>query len=236
MDGKTPSGSPGVAAEAGHWKRLTEGFIRRPGLAQKNLSALAEAGLIDAVPNRFQRFMGVMYMRYRIAFRSETIGVDDVDKRQTWRARWLGLRPLRAPFLVWEGGIAPGDLTGFSASPSYLIRHLLTAYHPGENARYDLALLAAHPGALEALRAQLVPIVADPDHWKRDLVVYEGYHERLLTLVDRALDGDFSIDDPESVASDASLRGFVGWCSAQPRTAREAVRAALRGEISLRPR
>jgi len=232
----SPSASSAIAPEEpSRWRRITEGLVRHPGVARRNLEALFVAGRIDEVPTPFQVFMGTMYMRYRVLFRFETIGRDTASRRRTTWAYWLSWRPLRAPFLLWEGVVAPGDLTGFSASPGFLVRHLMSAYHPGENATYDLALLSAHPGTLEALRVRVAEVVADASHWKRDLVVYEGYHERLLGLIDRAIAGDFALCDAEAIGSDASLRGFVRWCLAQPPTLREAVRAAFRGEISLHP-
>ena len=215
---------------------MVEGLFRSPQRGREHLERLGSAGLIDEVPTPFQVVMGVLYMRYRILFRSETIGRDTAPVRDTKRARWLAWRPLRAPFLLWEGAVAPGDLTGFSARPGFLVRHLISAYHPGENASYDLALLAVHPGFLAFLRDRVAEVVADPHHVARDLVVYEGYHERLLTLVDRALDGDFSTRDATALASDTSLRGFVRWCASQPATFGDALRAAARGEFSLRPR
>lgn len=202
-----------------------------------NLQALRRAGAIDAVPSAFQVFLGVLYMRYRVAFRSDTIGVDAAPVRSTRRARLLDRRLLRAPFLVGERVIAPLDLTGFAATPRYLRRHLVGAYHPGENALYDLAMLTAWPGELECLRSEVAAIVNGTHPrgaWLRDLVVYDGYHERLLTLIDRALAGDFALP-PDAIASDASLRGFVAWCCAQPGTPRSAIHALRAGELSLAP-
>ena len=210
-------------------------LLPRPDRIRGNLRALELAGQIDEIPTLFQVFMGVLYMRYRILFRSDTVGVDRVPLRQTPWARRMAWRPLRAPFLIWEQVVAPFDLTGFPARPDFLVRHLVGAYHPGENAQYDLSLLAAHPGYLDDLQKRVSAVVADPDHWYRDLVVYEGYHERLLTLVDRALQGDFTMSDSDAIASDASLRGFVRWCCAQPMSLAQAFRAARRGELSLRP-
>jgi hypothetical protein len=225
-----------LAVEPARWWRVLEGLVRSPARGRSHLRRLRSEGLIDEVPTPFQVVMGAMYMRYRILFRSETIGQDTGPLRDTRRARWLAWRLLRAPFLLWEGAVAPGDLTGFSARPGFLVRHVISAYHPGDNASYDLALLKAHPGFLEILRERVAVVVADPHHAARDLVVYEGYHERLLMLVDRALAGDFRMTDPAAIDSDASLRGFVRWCATQPATPRAALRAALRGEVSLRPR
>jgi len=210
-------------------------LLPRPDRTRRNLEALHAAGQIDEIPTLFQVFMGVLYMRYRIVFRSDTVGVDSVPQRETVRAARMAWRVFRAPFLLWERVIAPFDMTGFAATPDFLVRHLVGAYHPGENATYDLSLLAGHPGYLEKAHERVKDVVADPEHWYRDLVVYEGYHDRLLKLVERALEGDFSLSDSEAIASDASLRGYVRWCCSQPASFAQAVGALRRGEISLRP-
>lgn len=213
-------------------------LLPHPERTRRNLEALHAAGAIDAVPTLFQVFLGVLYMRYRIVFRSETIGVDDAPVRQTRRARLLARRWVRAPFLARERVVAPFDLTGLAATPEFLHRHLIGAYHPGENALYDLALLTAWPGRLEALRTEVAALV-EGHHprgdWLRDLVVYEGYHERLLGLVDQAIAGDLDLRDAGAIASDASLRGFVAWCCNQPATPAEALAAWREGELSLAP-
>jgi len=71
--------------------------------------------------------------------------------------------------------------------------------------------------------------------WLQDLCVYEGYHVTLLGLVDRALAGDFVSED-SSIPSDASLAGFLAWCSDQPRTPAETVVAWRSGRFTLDPR
>ncbi|MFT4625983.1 MAG: hypothetical protein ACI8PZ_004654 [Myxococcota bacterium] len=215
-------------------------LLRRPTRIAANLTRLRAAGRIDAEPTLWQVFLGVLYMRYRVTFRADTVGVADPGQiRATLRARLLAHRPLRLPFLVAERVIAPRDLTGLIASPEFLERHLLGAFHLEDHAVYDLELLACHPGRLVQLRDR-VAAVAEGDtrraRWLQDLVVYDGYHARLLALVDRALAGDFDVLEPGGIASDASLREFIRWCCAAPATPAATVQALREGTFSLDPR
>ena len=193
-------------------------LLYRADAMREHLSRLHAAGLIDAVPTPFQVFQGVLYMRYRLLFRPESVGVGSTPVRATWRARWLERRHVRFPFLVRERVIAPWDLTGFGSDPAYLHRHLLGAYHPADHAVYDLALLSVHDGALSRLRAE-VGAVIDGSHpraeWLRDLCVYEGYHENLLRLVDRAR-SEGAFDAADAIPTDTTLRAFAAWMCARP--------------------
>ena len=185
---------------------------------RRNLHLLHRAGLITAVPTRFQVLLGWLYMVRRLLFRPETIGVGQAPVRPTRWARRLAWRPIRLPFLLWERAIAPLDLVGFSRSPAFLERHLLGAFHAEDQALYDLALLAPHPGRLTRLRERVAEVVAEETpraRWLADLCVFEGYHPRLLRLVDRALAGDFT-PEVDARPADVTLRGFVDWCLAQP--------------------
>ena len=125
-----------------------------------HLGMLAERGVIEAAPNLWQMELGVLRMWHRVLFRGDTIGTcEDQPVRSTWRARLLRWRPLRFPFLLWERAIAPLDHSGL-AQPSWrMIRHLLAAHHDANQFAYDLEILRARPGALEALREEAEQVV-----------------------------------------------------------------------------
>ncbi|TNE85180.1 MAG: hypothetical protein EP330_27675 [Deltaproteobacteria bacterium] len=209
-------------------------FLGRARRVQANVQRLADAGLVDRAPTLTQCAFGVLYMLHRIVRRPESIGIADAPERETWRARLLAKRPIRAPFLLASRTIRPWDLTGFASSPRFLRRHLVGTYHPGDNALYDLALLASFPGELEKLRAQVAEASAGETlrgRWLQDLCVYEGYHEHLAELVDRALAGDLE-PRVEGLPTDATLRGYVDFLLAQPEDAGAVLRAWRDGELS----
>lgn len=208
-----------------------------PRRVEEGLARVEAAGLVERVPNRWQVGLGVLRMWHRVLFRSETIGTSSDDPvRDSWRARALRWRPLRAPFLVAERAIAPLDFSGLVSSPERVTRHLLGAHHDGAQFVYDFALLSVHPGRLEALveRARAVVEGDDPRaEWLRDLVVYDGYHERLLAEARRALTDGVSLpraldDDP-----DVSFTGYLRWCARQPETLEATVDAWRRGEYTI---
>lgn len=213
--------------------RMQRAFLRDPDAIQANLRALHDAGLIDDIPTLFQVSMGVAHMWHRILFRPDTIGVaPDVPVRDTWRARVMERRWARFPFLVRERVIHPFELTGLATSTAALRAHVMGAFHPGEQALYDFAILAAWPGELEALRDELQSLV-DGTHprgaWLADLCVYENYHQHALALVEGALQGRFESDSDRE--ADTTLRGFVRFLCTQPETATAALRALREGRL-----
>jgi len=213
-------------------------FLVDPELVLWHLDELYARGRIDSKPNLWQMSMGIFYMFHRLMFRSETVGVDDAPVRGTWRARLFRHRLARFPFLVWEKAIDPLDFTGLAGRPERKLPHLLGAYHPGENAIYDLECLSWNDEALRKLRTLVAEVVEGKSRraeFLRDLTVYEGYHERLLGLVDRALAGDYSPREGEEDHPDRTLRGFIRWCAAQPETPEETFSAFLRGQIRFGP-
>lgn len=208
-----------------------------PARIQARLERLQAAGVIDRAPSLWQVWMGVLYMWTRVVRRPETIGLSDGEpERQTRRARLLTNRLLRLPAVLRYRVVNPLDQVGLGSSTAHIQRHLVGAYHPGDNYTYDLQILSVEPGALEALRERVEAVVQGtaPDATlQRDLVVYEGYHERLLAELDRWLsDGRASLPDHP----DTTLRAFMAWCCAQPDGPAATVRALRRGELSLMPR
>lgn len=208
-------------------------FLGRARRVHANVQRLADAGLIDRAPTLTQCSFGVLYMLHRIVRRPESIGIADAPERRTLRARVLARRPVRAPFLLASRTIRPWDLTGFASSPRFLRRHLVGTYHPGDNALYDLALLSSFPGELERLREQVAEARAGETRrgrWLQDLCVYEGYHDHLAGLVDRAIAGDLEPREA-GLPTDATLRGYVDFLLQQPEDIGEALAAWREGRL-----
>ncbi|HRI65995.1 MAG TPA: hypothetical protein PK156_17225 [Polyangium sp.] len=218
--------------------RFYQFVLRNPERVEWHLEQLHKNGRIDKKPNLWQVTMGIMYMLHRMVFRPATIGIDDAPVHDTWRARLWSYRPLRFPFLLWQRAIDPLDLTGLSGSMERKHSHLVGAYHPGNNALYDLECMTVDPQAIRALREDVVHIIAGQTSRARllkDLTVYAGYHERLLGLIDRALEGDFAPAVGHENHPDTTLRGFLGWCAAQPASPEATFAAWAQGDLHFGP-
>jgi hypothetical protein len=209
--------------------------LRDPPRIRANLVALHQAGLIDAVPTLSQVGWGVAHMVHRIVFRPDTVGVAPDDAvREGWRARLLEHRVARAPWLLWEDVIHPLELTGLATTNAALRAHVMGAFHPGDQCLYDLAILSAWPGELELLQQELQALLEGRHPrgtWLADLCVYEGYHARVLGLVERALLGDFGAE--HEVDADTTLRGYVRFLCSQPATSGDAWAAWREGRLSM---
>ncbi|HJL19779.1 MAG TPA: hypothetical protein RMH99_29215 [Sandaracinaceae bacterium LLY-WYZ-13_1] len=216
---------------------LAQPWLLFPERVERGLRRVEAAGLVERTPNRWQIGLGVLRMWHRLLFRSETVGTCALDPvRSTWRARLLEHRALRFPFLVAERAIAPLDFSGLASSPERIIRHLLGAHHDGLQFAYDLALLSAYPDKLEELleRARRVVDGRDPrGGWLRDLVVYEGYHERLLEAVEQVLAQGIELPPEVEADPDISFLGYLRWCAAQPETPEATLEAWRRGEYTM---
>lgn len=200
---------------------LSRLLLVQPTAVDERLRRAERAGLVERAPNLWQITLGILRMWHRVLFRSDTIGTcAEHPVRGTWRARLLAHRPVRFPFLLAERAVTPWDLSGLLSTTDRVVCHLLGAHHDGIQFAYDLQLLRCHPGALESVRDQARAVVEGTHpraQWLRDLVVYEGYHEKLLEAVeaeiaDAALP-DHVLDDP-----DLTLTGYLRWCAAQPTT------------------
>lgn len=199
-------------------------ILRKPERVMANVRRALETGLVKEAPNAWQVCQGVLRMYHRMFFRSETVGhAPSVPVRNNLRAKLMAYRPLRFPFLVKERVIAPFDLSGMLSSPRRIRRHMMGAYHAGDEFHYDLQLLSLRPGAIEILRDEVNALIEHdtPRHlFLRDLNAYEGYHEALASAVDRALSE--GVHDAELDANpDWSLVGYLNWCSRQPKTRSE---------------
>lgn len=215
-------------------ERIVErALLLRPARVEARLAVLRAAGRAEVVPNTWQITLGVLRMLHRVAFRSQTIGMSRNEPvRTSFRARLFAARPLRAPFLLSERAIAPLDLSGLLSSPERIVRHLLGAHHDGNQFAYDLQMIAADPGMLEETLRRARDVVTGRDArsaFLRDLVVYDGYHERLVEACERALRGDFGLDAEAARNPDVSFDAYLAWCAHQPATLEETLSLLARG-------
>jgi hypothetical protein len=175
-------------------------------LSEKDRRLLPPGALPERFPSRAQ-------------VEPDAFGLSSSPPRLNLRARLLRNRTVRLPFLLAVGSVVPGDLSGMRSSPAVVRRHLLGTHHDVMHgvaqARYDLELLALHPGELQGLRDECAAVV-DGSHPRaslyRDLCVYQGYHEGLLALVDDVLKHGL----PYEADPDASFFAMLRWCATQP--------------------
>ena len=210
-------------------------LLAHPRRVQDKLAQLIRRGVIEQVPTLWQLELGVMRMWHRVVFRSNSIGTSTTHEvRSGWRARLLKNRLIRGPVLLLEGAIAPWDHTGLASSSKRLIKHLLAAHHDGAQFAYDLAILSAEPGALQALHAQTVRILTTEGRrtrWLKDLAVYDGYHEALLEAVECYLSGEPILDPGAAHDPDIAFEAYIDWCLRQPMTPRDSWRAWQAGRL-----
>jgi hypothetical protein len=195
------------------------------------VGAAVRRGVPATLPNPWQVALGVARMQHRLLTRPGTVGLARAPRVPGWSTWWLEHQLVRAPFLLLEGTVVPGDLSGLRSSPTTLVRHLLGTFHAGAEANYDLEILAARaPAMLATLRTACVDVIADRHpraaRWKK-LCVYEGAHTALLPRIEAALQGRFldndgdegggSGDDGDSPGNpDVSFFAFLRFCARQP--------------------
>lgn len=221
--------SPSASSADERFPLWAYALLLQPARVVEGLDRLEGAGLLEERPSLWQLSQGVMRMVQRLVLRPESVGMCTSDGvRDSWRARLLERRALRFPFLVAERAVAPLDLSGLLSSRERIIRHLLGAHHDAGQFIYDLELLVPHEGALEELRDRAQAVVDSDDarsRWLRDLVVYEGYHERLLERVERTLVRGVELSLEEERDPDVSFLAYLRWCAGQPASPRETLRA-----------
>lgn len=230
-----PNGETSTKTEKQPWHAWL--ILLRPDVIASKLELVRKKGLVDEVPNVWQIELGVLSMLHRVLFRSETIGTCQADNvRASWRARLLENRALRAPFLIAEQAIYPFDFSGLLIGPDRLIRHLLAAHHDGLQFAYDLTLLSLYPGALEkALDAtrQVTRRDTARSRWLRDLVVYDGYHERLEASLVKAIEEGLEMPPEQANNPDVAFGAYLRWCARQPKTPEETFAAWRAGSFQL---
>ncbi len=230
-----PQTKRGSTPERAPWHAYL--LLVNPHRVQQSLQKVAALGELERVPNLWQIELGVISMWHRVLFRSDTVGTSRSDPvRPSWRARALEWRPLRFPFLLREKAVAPLDFSGLVSSPERIISHLVGAHHDGAQFAYDLELLRLTPGALErALEATRSVTRSDSarSNWLRDLVVYEGYHERLEAALVEALRDGIALPPDQANDPDVAFGAYLRWCAKQPATPAETYAAWRRGELHL---
>ncbi len=212
----------------------------RPDRLVDNLRMLYLRGHTEGVPNLWQVFQGTWFYWYRYFFRSGTVGLDTQHQvRDTFLAKMLQNKALRTPVLFAWGATGPRlDITGLAVPVDYKVRHLIGAYHPGDNAVYDLQYVDCFPGKLEELRDWVVKVLDEdtPGHrFVKDLNIYEHYHERLLWQVQEALEGRFSVAAENAHNPDTSTTVHVRWCLNAPATPEETAEAIAQGTYNFEP-
>ncbi len=208
---------------------------------EARLEALARTGRLEAVPNTWQIFLGVLRMWHRMLFRSHTVGTSSHPVRPGLRAKLFAYRPLRFPFLLREKAIAPLDFSGLLSSRERVVSHLLGAHHDANQFVYDLEMLSLFAGedgegGLEELFSRARRIAESDDaraRYLRDLVVYEGYHRQLVEAVADALRGVDRLSDEERADPDISFRAYLAWCARQPKTPDETLAMAREGRFTI---
>lgn len=211
-------------------------FLLVPKRVLHNLERRVDAGITTNPPNAWQLSLGVMRMWHRNLFRAETVGTSPSGTvRNNWRAKLLHNRSFRLPCLLWEGAVAPFDMTGLASPKERIIRHLLGAHHDGVQFVFDLDLLSAHDGALEELESRTRALLQSRDRrstWLRDLTVFEGYHEELLAATQATIAKGLVLSEAESNNADISLEGYLRWCVQQPTTPQATWQAMQAGEFA----
>ena len=142
-----------------------------PGEVRRRLERLQEAGIVEQIPGRVQLIFGSIDM-----FRFFILPcADDYYKSKgiTFSFHAL-LRFLDDPASVF-------DPTGFLSHPDAIIGHLMQVVHA--DPIYDLELLSAIDGGLEALEVQILQMLEGTHLRSRSIgaIVEEpDYHARLL--------------------------------------------------------
>ena len=218
-----------------HW--LSRLLLIHPARVERRLQEIRNASFAPDVPNTWQVTLGALRMWHRVVYRSETIGTCTQDPvRQTWRARLFQYRGFRLPFLLREKAIAPWDMSGLLSSPSRVRRHLVAAHHDTLQFAYDLELLQVTPRELQQLGEEVSELVDRPSRrttWLRDLVVYDGYHERLHEAVQAALQGESLLSDQATRDPDMSFIAYLSWCAHQPPTPESTWKAWRAGRFDI---
>jgi hypothetical protein len=163
-----------------NWDKLVQlaGLVAalfRPGLVRRRLERLRALGHVDAIPTtaqllvagRDQMFVGAAE-ETRIFYRSQGIP-------------WV-FHNLRR-FI--SGPATMLDPIGFFSPRNAIIHHVLQTFH--RHPVYDLSLLRAHQGGVEAMAEQAAQIVAGTHPYQRALtsLIEDGaYHARLPHEID----------------------------------------------------
>lgn len=180
------AGSPrDLRDKLGRLGRALSSYVDRPVLDAR-LARLVALGHVAEVPTRLQLVVGSIDM---LRFWITPAAAEYYAERGIHFGFHQVLRVLEEPASMV-------DPTGFLTARDVVIDHLLQVTHA--NPAYDLQLLEAHDGGLEALVAQVRAVIAGTHPKAASLsatVEDAGYHARLLAFV-RAYRADRSALPP----------------------------------------
>lgn len=174
--------------------------------ARRRIAHWVDRGALPGAPSRWQIAVGwLAQMPFYLA--------ETELERAASRRTAMGQVPVRVPL---QALYAPGQVwlgTGLAEPSDTIARHLLSVFHEDGLIAYDLQLLAADPGALDALADRAQRVATGEDAWSRLLVPLTGsagYHERLALRAREAAAGVFPVGDCDPRF--ASLVGFLRFC------------------------
>jgi hypothetical protein len=164
-------------------------------------------GILDAVPHPRQVMLATIEM---MPFAFNETPVERAANRQSL---W-GYVPLRVPLqllycpqqaIVWNGLLA---------TPSTLVRHLVSAFHEDGVIAYDLQLLQSYPDGLELLQRSSEEIASGEEPLAFMLsAIAGGYHAHLAELARAARRFEYPADLHPHFSS---LIGFGRYCLQLP--------------------
>lgn len=188
----------------------------RPRVVQERLERLQALGHCDAVPTNAQLLVA---SRHQLSF---SLGAETRLFYEAQGIPW-SIHNLKR-FVAYPTTMM--DPVGLFGSRDSIIHHVLQTFH--RHATYDLVLLRAHEGGLEAMQQQLDALAAGthPHQAALDSLVEDGsYHDRLRRDVAEFMDDPYvpARPIPDGLVADPMLmlamdqfkdvRGYVAYAS-----------------------
>jgi hypothetical protein len=197
----------------------------RPGLVRRRLERLRALGHVDAVPTMAQLL---------VAARDQMMIGATEDTRLFYRSQGIpwGFHNLRR-FLA--GPATMMDPVGLFSPRDAIVEHVLQTFH--RHPVYDLVLLRAHEGGVEAMLAQARQVVAGTHPHQRALasLIEDGsYHARLPREIEAFISDPMQparpvppglVDDPHLMLAMDQFKDMRGYARYAARLRVRAARA-----------